>query len=112
MCAARKRYSREFKLEAIRLLMEGDLGLHQTARELGINRTMLSGWRKHYLEDPEGAFQGSGRRKTKEDETTRLRREITELREERDILKKVLAYYGERKLLSSASSETKKPNSE
>ena len=111
MSAARKRYSREFKIEAVRMLLEGELGLHQTAHELGINRTMLSGWRKEYLEDPEEAFVGSGHRKMKDDEGDRVRREITELREEREILKKVLAYYGVASRSSSASSKTNKSDS-
>lgn len=97
MKSSRKRYSREFKIEAVRLLLEGGRGLAQTARDLEINRTMLSGWRKQYLEDPEGAFQGSGRRKSPDKELQELREEIEELREEREILKKVLAYYGEKK---------------
>jgi transposase len=58
---------------------------------------MLSGWRKQYLEDPEGAFLGSGRRKPKDEDVHQLRREIEELREEREILKKALAYYAEKK---------------
>jgi transposase len=97
MGISRKRYSREFKIEAVRLLLEGGSGLAQTARDLNINRTMLSGWRKQYLEDPEGAFLGSGHRKSQEKEVQQLRKEIEELREEREILKKVLAYYGEKK---------------
>lgn len=88
MALSRRRYSREFKLEAVRLLIEGDRGLAQTARDLNINRTMLSGWRKQYLEDPEGAFLGSGRRKRQDEDLKKLRREIEELREEREILKK------------------------
>jgi transposase-like protein len=57
---------------------------------------MLSGWRKQYLEDPEGAFLGCVRRKSQDKELQQLRKEIEELREEREILKKVLAYYGEK----------------
>lgn len=97
MGTSRMRYSREFKMEAVRLLLEGDRGLAQTARDLNINRTMLSGWRKQYLEDPEGAFRGRGHRKSQDKEVQQLRKEIKELREEREILKKVLAYYGEKK---------------
>lgn len=96
MGTSRRRYSREFKIEAVRLLLEGGRGLAQTARDLNINRTMLSGWRKQYLEDPEGAFRGRKRRKSQEKELEELRKEIEELREEREILKKVLAYYGEK----------------
>ena len=97
MASNRKRYSREFKIEAVRLLIEGKKGLAQTARDLQINRTMLARWRKEYLADPDGAFLGSGRRKPAAEDLAQLRREIAELREEREILKKVLAYFGEKK---------------
>ena len=75
MRTSRKRYSREFKIEAVRLLLEGGRGLAQTARDLNINRTMLSGWRKQYLEDPEGAFRGRGHQKSQEKELQELRRD-------------------------------------
>lgn len=110
MATSRKRYSREFKLEAVRLLLEGDRGLAQTARDLNINRTMLSGWRKQYLEDPDGAFLGRRRRKA-EDDVEQLRREIEELREEREILKKAVAYFAEENRQPSASSESTHTNS-
>jgi transposase len=96
MGTSRKRYSREFKIEAVRLLLAGGRGLAQTARDLNINRTMLSGWRRQYLEDPEGAFRGRKRRKSPDKELEELRKEIEELREEREIPKKGLAYYGEK----------------
>lgn len=111
MASSRKRYSREFKIKAVRLLLEGDRGLAQTARDLNINRTMLSGWRKQYLEDPEGAFVGSGRRKPQDEDMDQLRREIEELREERDILKKAVEYFAEEHLQSSASSESRHTDS-
>lgn len=111
MATSRRRYSREFKVEAVRLLLEGDRVLAQTARDLNLNRTMLSGWRKQYLEDPEGAFLGSGRRKP-EDDVEQLRREIAELREEREILKKAVAYFAEENRQSFPSSESRHTNSE
>jgi transposase len=97
MVSNRRSYSREFKLEAVRQLLEGKKGLAQTARNLQINRTMLSRWRKEYLADPDSAFLGSGRHKPADEDLAQLRREIVELREEREILKKVLAYFGEKK---------------
>ena len=97
MAATKKSYSREFKIEAVRLLMEGGRGLSQTARDLQLNRTMLARWRQEYLADPERAFRGSGRRLLADEEVEALRREIAELREEREILKKALAYFGEKK---------------
>lgn len=77
--------------------MEGGRGLSQTACDLQLNRTMLARWRQEYLADPEGAFRGSGRRPPADEEVEALRREIAELREEREILKKALAYFGEKK---------------
>lgn len=95
MVSNRKRYSREFKIGAVHQLLEGNKGLAQTARDLHLNRTMLARWRKEYLTDPDGAFIGSGHRKPADEDVAQLRREIAELREEREILKKVLAYFGE-----------------
>jgi transposase len=97
MASSQRRYSREFKIEAVRQLIEGGRGLSQAARDLNLNRTMLARWRKEYLLNPEGAFQGSGRRQPAEADLAALRREIAELREEREILKKALAYFGEKK---------------
>ena len=97
MATKRKRYSREFKIEAVRQLLDGSKGLAQTARDLQINRTMLARWRQEYLADPDSAFLGSGQRKPADEDVEQLRREIAELREERELLKKVLAYFGEKK---------------
>ena len=97
MPISKKRYSREFKIEAVRLLIGRDGDLSQTARELSLNRTLLARWRKEYLVDPEGAFRGSGRRQPEEEAVESLRHEIAELREARAILKKARAYFGEKK---------------
>jgi transposase len=93
MARTRKKYSREFKIAAVQQLLAGG-GLAHTARQLQLNRSMLGRWRAEYLVDPEQAFLGSGRRPPAEVEVAQLRREIVELREEREILKKALAYYG------------------
>lgn len=92
MGSSRRIYTREFKISAVRLLNEGGRGLAQTAKDLGVNRTMLSRWRKEYAEDAEGAFVGSGRMKPAEEESRRLQKEIELLREERDILKKAVEF--------------------
>lgn len=88
------KHSREFKLEAIRMMNEGDRPVAEVARELGLKREMLYRWRDVYDKRPDKAFRGSGRpRSDEESELSRLRKENAELREERDILKKAAAYF-------------------
>ena len=96
MKPSRKCYTREFKIAAVRLLNKGGPGLAQTAQDLGVNRTMLSRWRKELGDNPEGAFPGSGRMKLEERELRQLQQQIEQLREERDILKKAVDFFSTR----------------
>ena len=89
----RKRYSREFKLEAVKLVVEQGLTATQASQDLGINANMLTRWKKQYLEDSSFAFPGKGKLKPQDEELHRLRRENARLREERDILKKAAAFF-------------------
>ena len=92
MSKARRRYSAEFKIEAVRQVVEGGRSLTRVARELGIDRAMLRRW-KHQLEGVSGeAFPGQGRG-ADADELERLRGEVARLREERDFLKKAAAFF-------------------
>ena len=88
------RYSREFKLESVRMMRKGERPVAEIARELGVKREVLYRWRDEYDKRSDKAFRGSGRPKfDEESELTRLRRENAELKEERDILKKAAAYF-------------------
>ncbi|MBF0123373.1 MAG: transposase [Candidatus Omnitrophica bacterium] len=89
------KHSKEFKLEAIKLLREGIKPAAEIARELGIKRELLYRWRAQVEEKGSGTFKnGPGRpRKEDESEVTRLRRELEAVKEERDILKKAAAYF-------------------
>lgn len=89
----RRRFSREFKLEAVRMLRESGHGLTQVADDLGLRPDMLRRWSRELAVDPEQAFPGQGRLKPDEEEVRQLRREVQRLREERDILKKALAIF-------------------
>ncbi|MFH1058293.1 MAG: transposase [Pseudomonadota bacterium] len=84
----RRSFSREFKLEAVRLVTAGGLSVAQAARDLGVQESVLGRWRKQLAEDPVEAFPGKGRLKSQDEELRRLRRENEILRQERDILKK------------------------
>jgi transposase-like protein len=91
--AQRKRFTREFKLEAVRLLEQGKRPAAQLARELGVVRNRLYKWQVEIARTGKQAFPGSGRRKGNEDEIARLKRELERISEERDILKKAAVYF-------------------
>lgn len=84
----RRRFSREFKEEAVRLASVGDRSLSQVARELGIQPSVLSRWRKRLERE---AAEPAG--ESAESELKRLRRELERVRQQRDILKKATAYF-------------------
>ena len=86
-------YSPEFKQDAVKLAVESDQSVAQTARELGVNPNTLYTWiTKYQKADYSAAMNGSGASHPYE-ELKRLRRENTRLKEERDILKKAAAYF-------------------
>jgi transposase len=91
MSSSRRRYTAEFKAEAVRLLAASGKPAAQIARELGINEQTLHSWQQKAR-----AADGAGvvpNRLTVEEENRRLRRENARLKEERDILKKATAYF-------------------
>jgi transposase len=92
MKQTRRRFSREFKLEAVRQLEAGNR-LADVTRALGIDAQVLRRWKDQVAIDPETAFPGNGRAPGDEAELQRLRREVTQLRAERDFLKKVAAFF-------------------
>jgi len=84
----RRRYTREFKLEAVRLIRERGVSVAQAARDLGVHGTVLRNWVKAFADDPRHAFPGHGQMKPEQAEIARLKREVAKLKAERDILKK------------------------
>ncbi len=89
----RRSFSREFKVEAVRLMAEGGLSIAQASRDLGIRESVLSRWKKQFEEAPQEAFPGKGRLRPQDEELARLRKENELLREERDILKKAVGIF-------------------
>jgi transposase len=89
----RRRFSREFKLEAVRLLESGQKPATQLALELGVQRGQLYKWQGQ-LARSGTLHAGPGRPKLEEEsELTRLKRELRRVTEERDILKKAQSYF-------------------
>lgn len=89
----RRKFSREFKLEAVNLVRERGVSYAQAARDLDINVNMLRRWVKEFSSDPREAFPGLGQMKPEQLEIDRLRKEVAKLKAERDILKKAAAYF-------------------
>lgn len=91
----KKVYSREFKLEALRLLKSSGKIKTELERELGLYQGQLHLWEKAFNKEGgnlQQAFPGTGHQNDAEAELSRLRRENEILRQERDILKKAVAY--------------------
>lgn len=93
MVQKRSTYTKEFKLEAVQLSLREGATTKDVAFSLGIHPANLSRWRKEYFLDQEGSFPGRGNMKESEQELHRLRREVVQLREEREILKKALVFF-------------------
>jgi len=83
----RRRFAREFKLEAVKLVRERGVSVAQVARDLDVHENMLRKWVKEFASDPQHAFPGEGQMKPEQLEIERLRREVIKLKAERDILK-------------------------
>jgi transposase len=89
--ARRKRYSAEFKREALRRANEPGVTDVLVAEELGISARQLRRWRDAVNRDGEDAFPGQG--KSRDEEITRLKRKLTKVEQERDFLKEAAAYF-------------------
>jgi transposase len=93
MATTRGQYSREYKLEAVKLITERGVSIVQASRDLGVHQTVLRDWVKAHATDPKHAFPGQGQLKPEQAEIDRLRKEVAKLKAERDILKKTAAYF-------------------
>ncbi len=89
----RRKFTREFKIEAARLITDRGVSVAQAARDLDVHENVLRKWVKSLAADPSQAFPGHGQMKPEQLEIERLRREVTKLKAERDILKKAAAYF-------------------
>ena len=92
--ATRKKYSKEFKLDAVSLVLDQGYTRREAARSLDINEQMLGRWVKEHQESKDGqAFRGNGKLTPEQEEIKRLKAEVKRLELERDILKKATAFF-------------------
>ncbi len=89
----RKKFTSEFKREAVRLMESSEKPSSEVARQLGVRRNQLYKWNEQLSKRGAKAFNGPGRRSEGGDEVGRLKRELERVTEERDILKKAAAYF-------------------
>ncbi len=89
--ATRTRYSREFKIETVKLVTERGMSRTHVARDMGLDVQTVRKWIQQFAIEGEHAFPGRGY--PRDEELTRLRRENDRLRQERDILKKALGIF-------------------
>lgn len=91
MGAKYRHFSREFKRHAVQLVTEQGRPIGQVARELDLHPNLLHQWKRKVVAQGEQAFSGKGRVKPENAELRRLRKELENVRAQRDILKKALA---------------------
>jgi transposase len=88
---SRRRFTAEFKAQAVKRLLDGGKELSEVATELGLSTGQLSTWRSEHL--AAGSAEALAQRKAEEAETQRLRREVKRLEEENLILRKAAAVF-------------------
>jgi transposase len=93
MTTKRKSYSAQFKIDAVKLVTEGDYKISEAARNLEINTNVLRRWKDQLKGDSDQAFPGKGHMTPEKEELHRLREENKRLRMEREILKKAAAFF-------------------
>lgn len=93
MARKRKHYSKQFKIDAVRLINEQGYKISEAARNLGIHHSSLRRWKSELEANSTQAFPGKGHMLPEKEELHRLRKEVKQLRMEREILKKAAAFF-------------------
>jgi transposase len=89
--AQRRRFSAEYKREAVAMLQSPGVSVGQIAAELGIGATVLGRWRRELRQEQDQAFRGHGR--PRDEELALLRRELVRVTRERDFLREAAAFF-------------------
>ena len=94
MVKKRRKFTKEFKMDAVRLALESDRTVSDVARDLGISPTLLHKWTQLVEEKaPEAVFPGSGKLSGEDDEMRRLRAELAQVKQENEFLKKAAVFF-------------------
>lgn len=90
-----KTYDKDFKMNAVNLQKSRGRSINIIAQESGLSASSLSKWVREYSQDGNESFPGKDHTKAYEEELRALRKELIHVRQERDILKKVVAIFSE-----------------
>ena len=93
MARQQKNYSKQFKIDAVKLITEQGYKVSEAARNLGLHHSSLRRWKNQLEKDSNQAFPGKGHMSPEKEELHRLRKENKRLRMEREILKKATAFF-------------------
>ena len=93
MTKQRRQFTREFKIEAVRRVLEDRQSISQVAADLELNTNLVGRWKREFLSDPKFSFRGKGYQTPEQEELTRLRKENERLKRENDFLKKTAAFF-------------------
>lgn len=93
MVSRRKSYTREFKIETVKLVTDGGAKVPEIARDLGVHPNTLYNWIQQFSAKPEEAFPGKGHVVSDAEVIRQLKRENERLKMEREILKKAMAIF-------------------
>ena len=86
-------YDSEFKLEVLQMIQQDGRTIKSVAEELGIHPGVISRWRRKFHSTGQDAFPGTGHQTPQEEDLRRLRKKLADVTEERDILKKAVAFF-------------------
>lgn len=89
----RREFSKEFKRDAVSLVIEQGYSRVEAARSLGIHSALMSRWVREHTEDGADAFRGKGKLRSEQEEVRQLREEVKRLKMEKEILKKAAVFF-------------------
>jgi len=89
----KQKYDKAFKEQVAIRIVSGDTTMRDMADEIGVHYSTVRDWVRSYKRDGKEAFPGSGNLKPEDDELRKLRRQLADIKEENEILKKAAAYF-------------------
>ncbi len=91
--SSRKKYSQEFKLDAVSLVLEQGYSRAEASRNLEVNPNLLGRWVKEHQQDEGQAFRGNGKLTPEQEELRKLKAKVKQLEMEKEILKKATVFF-------------------
>ena len=89
----RKSYTKEFKLDAVSLVLEQGYTRVEAAKSLGVNANVVSRWVKEFDSDDGQSFRGNGKLTPEQEQIRELQRQVKRLETEKEILKKATVFF-------------------